>query len=395
MYNNLPDKNGFYGQFGGMFVPETLMPALRQFESCFHKYIDDKEFQDEFKYYLMDYVGRPTPLMYARNLSDKTGLKVYLKREDLCHTGAHKINNAIGQILLAKKMGKTRIIAETGAGQHGVATATICALMNMQCAIFMGEEDIERQRLNVHRMKLLGAEVVPVFSGAKTLKEATTAAIRDWMSTVETTHYIIGSALGPHPYPMIVKAFQSIISEESKHQLLDKESRGPDHVIACIGGGSNAIGMFAHFIDDKEVNLIGVEAAGEGVETSRHAASLTKGTPGVLHGSLNYLLQDKQGQVTLAHSISAGLDYPGVGPELSYLKQKERLQSIAVTDKQALEGCQLLSKLEGIIPALETAHALAIFSEPFLSKLFKKNDIVVVCVSGRGDKDIETLIRHE
>ena len=242
----------------------------------------------------MDYVGRPTPLMYASNLSDKTGLKVYLKREDLCHTGAHKINNAIGQILLAKKMGKTRIIAETGAGQHGVATATICALMNMKCAIFMGEEDIERQRLNVHRMKLLGAEVVPVFSGAKTLKEATTAAIRDWMASVETTHYIIGSALGPHPYPMIVKAFQSIISEEAKNQLLNKESRGPDHVVACIGGGSNAIGMFAHFIEDKEVNLIGVEAAGEGVETSRHAASLTKGTPGVLHGSLNYLLQEHE-----------------------------------------------------------------------------------------------------
>lgn len=389
-----PDKNGFYGQFGGIFVPDTLLPALKEFETCYQWAKKDKSFQSELNHYLTNYVGRPTPLFYAENLSKQTQLKIYLKREDLNHTGAHKINNTVGQILLAKKMGKKRIIAETGAGQHGVATATVCALMNMECHIFMGEEDIRRQELNVYRMKLMGATVVPVSSGSKTLKEATTAAIRDWMATVEHTHYIIGSALGPHPYPMIVKGFQEIISKESKKQILKIEKKLPDHVIACIGGGSNAIGMFSHFISDKEVNLIGVEAAGEGVHTAKHAASLSKGRPGVLHGSLNYLLQDKHGQVELAHSISAGLDYPGVGPELSYLKHIKRLNAVAVTDQEALDACKLLSQTEGIIPALETAHAFAIFSEPHLKTVFKKNDTVIVCVSGRGDKDMETIVKH-
>lgn len=389
-----PDKNGFYGQFGGIFVPDTLLPALKEFETCYQWAKKDKSFQSELNHYLTNYVGRPTPLFYAENLSKQTQLKIYLKREDLNHTGAHKINNTVGQILLAKKMGKKRIIAETGAGQHGVATATVCALMNMECHIFMGEEDIRRQELNVYRMKLMGATVVPVSSGSKTLKEATTAAIRDWMATVEHTHYIIGSALGPHPYPMIVKGFQEIISKESKKQILKIEKKLPDHVIACIGGGSNAIGMFSHFISDKDVNLIGVEAAGEGVHTAKHAASLSKGRPGVLHGSLNYLLQDKHGQVELAHSISAGLDYPGVGPELSYLKHIKRLNAVAVTDQEALDACKLLSQTEGIIPALETAHAFAIFSEPHLKTVFKKNDTVIVCVSGRGDKDMETIVKH-
>ena len=389
-----PDKNGFYGQFGGIFVPDTLLPALKEFETCYQWAKKDKLFQSELNHYLTNYVGRPTPLFYAENLSKQTQLKIYLKREDLNHTGAHKINNTVGQILLAKKMEKKRIIAETGAGQHGVATATVCALMNMECHIFMGEEDIRRQELNVYRMKLMGATVVPVSSGSKTLKEATTAAIRDWMATVEHTHYIIGSALGPHPYPMIVKGFQEIISKESKKQILKIEKKLPDHVIACIGGGSNAIGMFSHFISDKNVNLIGVEAAGEGVHTAKHAASLSKGRPGVLHGSLNYLLQDKHGQVELAHSISAGLDYPGVGPELSYLKHIKRLNAVAVTDQEALDACKLLSQTEGIIPALETAHAFAIFSEPHLKTVFKKNDTVIVCVSGRGDKDMETIVKH-
>ena len=389
-----PDKNGFYGQFGGMFVPDTLMPALKEFEQYYSDYIKKPEFQKELNYYLTDYVGRPTPLFLAENLSNKTGYTIYLKREDLNHTGAHKINNTVGQILLAKKMGKKRIIAETGAGQHGVATATVCALMNVECHIFMGEEDIRRQELNVYRMKLMGANVVPVSSGSKTLKEATTAAIRDWMSTVEDTHYIIGSALGPHPYPMIVKGFQEIISKEAKKQILEKENKLPDHVIACIGGGSNAIGMFSDFISEKEVNLIGVEAAGKGVETSEHAASLSKGKPGVLHGSLNYLLQDDNGQIELAHSISAGLDYPGVGPELSYLKEQKRLNAVAVTDEEALQACKDLSTTEGIIPALETAHAFAILEEKYAQRLFKKDDCIIFCLSGRGDKDMETIVKN-
>ncbi|RAP32164.1 tryptophan synthase subunit beta [Candidatus Marinamargulisbacteria bacterium SCGC AG-414-C22] len=389
-----PDKNGFYGQFGGMFVPDTLIPALKEFEAYFLKYTNDASFQQEIDYYLTEYVGRPTPLYYAENLSQATDLKIYLKREDLNHTGAHKINNTVGQILLAKKMGKKRIIAETGAGQHGVATATVCALMNVECDIFMGEEDIKRQALNVYRMKLMGANVVPVSNGSKTLKEATTEAIRDWMASVENTHYIIGSALGPHPYPMIVKKFQEIISKEAKSQILTKENQLPDHVVACIGGGSNAIGMFSHFIDDKSVNLIGVEAAGEGVDTAKHAASLSKGRPGVLHGSLNYLLQDDAGQVELAHSISAGLDYPGVGPELSYLKEQGRLNAVAVTDTQALAGCKLLSQSEGIIPALETSHALAVFMNPLVNQLFNPGDCIILCVSGRGDKDMGTLMNY-
>ena len=389
-----PDENGFYGQFGGMFVPDTLMPALKEFESYYLEHIQKKEFQEELQHYLTDYVGRPTPLFYAENLSKQTGFKIYLKREDLNHTGAHKINNTVGQILLAKKMGKKRIIAETGAGQHGVATATVCALMNVECHIFMGEEDIKRQSLNVYRMKLMGANVVPVANGSKTLKEATTAAIRDWMATVEDTHYIIGSALGPHPYPMIVKGFQEIISKEAKKQILSKEGKLPDHVVACIGGGSNAIGMFSHFIQENKVNLIGVEAAGKGVDTIEHAASLSKGKPGVLHGSLNYLLQDDNGQVELAHSISAGLDYPGVGPELSYLKEQSRLQAVAVTDEDALAACKKLSVVEGIIPALETAHAFAILENKYAKTLFKKNDCIIFCLSGRGDKDMETIVNN-
>tara|TARA_A100001015_G_C14989473_1_gene713179 strand:+ start:539 stop:1723 length:1185 start_codon:yes stop_codon:yes gene_type:complete len=389
-----PDKNGFYGQFGGMFVPDTLMPALKEFEQYYSDYIKKPEFQKELNHYLTDYVGRPTPLFFAENLSRRSGFKIYLKREDLNHTGAHKINNTVGQILLAKKMGKKRIIAETGAGQHGVATATVCALMNVECHIFMGEEDIRRQELNVYRMKLMGANVIPVSSGSKTLKEATTAAIRDWMATVEDTHYIIGSALGPHPYPMIVKGFQEIISKEAKKQILEKENKLPDHVIACIGGGSNAIGMFADFISEKKVNLIGVEAAGKGVETSEHAASLSKGKPGVLHGSLNYLLQDDNGQIELAHSISAGLDYPGVGPELSYLKEQKRLNAVAVTDGEALKACKDLSTTEGIIPALETAHAFAILEEKYAKDLFEKDDCIIFCLSGRGDKDMETIVKN-
>ena len=390
-----PNENGFYGKYGGMFVPDTLMPALTDILAAFNTYKNDQAFQADIQYYLTQYVGRPTPLFYAKNLSEQSGCKIYLKREDLNHTGAHKINNTVGQILLAKKIGKTRIIAETGAGQHGVATATVCALMNMECEVFMGEEDMKRQALNVFRMKLMGAKVTPVTTGSKTLKEATTEAIRTWMQCVEDTHYIIGSALGPHPYPMMVCEFQSIISKEAKKQILAVEKRYPHHVVACVGGGSNAIGMFADFINDDEVNLIGVEAAGKGVETAEHAASLSKGSPGVLHGSLNSLKQDVNGQIELAHSISAGLDYPGVGPQLCHLRDEGRLQVAAITDDEALKACSLLSKSEGIIPALETAHAFALLAPEKRSQFFNDGDIVVFCVSGRGDKDMETLIQYE
>ena len=386
-----PNKDGFFGNYGGMFVPDTLMPALDALTLCYEGIQDDSDFIAELEYYLHHFVGRPTPLYYAQNLSKQCNQKIYLKREDLNHTGAHKINNTLGQILLAKKMGKTRIIAETGAGQHGVATATVCALMGMQCDIYMGASDIERQSLNVKRMKLMGASVSSVTSGSKTLKDATTEAIRDWMKHVENTHYIIGSALGPHPYPLMVRNFQSIISKEAKEQIVDQSGSLPDIVMACIGGGSNALGMFYHFLDDKTVRLLGVEAAGEGLSSNQHAASLSKGKPGILHGSLNSVLQDENGQIQLAHSISAGLDYPGVGPELCHLKETGRLEAYAVTDKQALQGCKQLAELEGIIAALETSHALALLSD---DAILKKNQTIILCLSGRGDKDMETIANH-
>ncbi len=386
-----PNKNGFFGKFGGAYVPDTLMPALIELYEFFESVYKEKSFNKELEYYLTHYVGRPTPLYFAKNLSTLYNLQIYLKREDLNHTGAHKINNTLGQILMAKRMKKDRIIAETGAGQHGVATATVCALMNIKCEIFMGEEDIKRQALNVDRMRLMGAKVNSVNTGSKTLKDATTEAIRDWMQNVKNTHYIIGSALGPHPYPYMVRCFQAIIGKEAKAQIKKEKNQLPDHVVACIGGGSNAIGMFHPFVEDSEVNLVGVEAAGEGVETSLHAASLSKGRPGVLHGSLNYVLQDDVGQIKLAHSISAGLDYPGVGPELSYLKDINRLSTYAVTDSAAINACKELSQKEGIIPALETAHAFALLNQ---KNPFKENDIVVMCLSGRGDKDMETISKH-
>jgi tryptophan synthase beta chain len=385
---NFPDKNGYFGKYGGRFVPETLMQALFELDEIYRKAKLDRTFINEFVAMLRTYAGRPTPLTFANRLSDHYGGgKIYLKREDLCHTGAHKINNTIGQILLAKRAGKKRIIAETGAGQHGVATATVAAKMGLECLVYMGEEDIRRQELNVHRMKMLGAEVVPVTSGSRTLKDATSEAIRDWVTNVNTTFYIIGSVVGPHPYPMMVRDFQSIIGEETQKQILSNEHRLPSILLACVGGGSNAMGMFYPFINRK-VQMIGVEAAGCGLHTQQHAATLSKGTPGVLHGSLSYLLQDKNGQVELAHSISAGLDYPGVGPEHSALKDLGRVKYVSMTDTQALTAARLLSQLEGIIPALESAHAFAYLEE--LMPSTTKKDIVIVNLSGRGDKDMMT-----
>ncbi len=387
--------NKYFGEYGGQFVPETLMPALEEFEACFLKYKDDAEFKAELINYLTNYVGRPTPLYYAKSLTKHhAGAKIYLKREDLNHTGAHKINNAIGQALLAKRLGKKQIVAETGAGQHGVATATACALLGLECKVFMGKVDIARQAPNVYRMELMGAEVIPVTSGSQTLKDATSEAIRYWVSNVTTTHYIIGSTVGPHPYPTVVREFQKIIGEEAKEQILKFESRLPDYIVACVGGGSNAMGIFHPFIEDaraKKLKLIGIEAAGEGLETEKHAASLTKGRPGVLHGAKSYLLQDDYGQVQEAHSISAGLDYPGIGPEHSYLKDAGLVKYDSVTDDEALKAFKLLCKIEGIIPALESSHALA-----YLEKLIpqtKSTDIVVVNLSGRGDKDLQTVIQ--
>jgi tryptophan synthase beta chain len=385
---NYPDKRGYFGDYGGRFVPETLMPALFELDKLYQVAKRDATFKKEFTSMLRTYAGRPTPLTFANRLTEYySGGKIYLKREDLCHTGAHKINNTIGQILLAKRAGKKRIIAETGAGQHGVATATVAAKMGLQCVVYMGEEDIQRQELNVHRMKMLGAEVVPVTTGSRTLKDATSEAIRDWVTNVDNTFYIIGSVVGPHPYPMMVRDFQSIIGKETRKQLLATEGKLPSVLVACVGGGSNSIGMFYPFIREN-VQMIGVEAAGCGLNTQQHAATLTKGTPGVLHGSLSYLLQDKNGQVELAHSISAGLDYPGVGPEHSALKDIGRVKYVSITDKQALEAATQLARLEGIIPALESAHAFA-----YLEKLMhatSKKDIVVVNLSGRGDKDMMT-----
>ena len=391
---NLPDERGRFGDFGGKFVPETVMAALTELEESYRAVQDDAGFAEQLKHLMTNYAGRPTALYYAENLSRHCGgARIYLKREDLAHTGAHKINNALGQCLLAQRMGKQRIIAETGAGQHGVATATVCAMLGLQCIVYMGSEDTVRQALNVYRMRLLGAEVIAVESGTRTLKDAINEAIRDWVTNVETTHYLIGSVVGPHPYPMLVRDFQSVIGREARQQILDMEGRLPDAVVACVGGGSNAIGTFYEFIGDDDVRLVGVEAAGEGVETGRHSATLSAGRPGVLHGSLSYLLQDDNGQIQEAHSISAGLDYPGVGPEHSWLKATGRAQYLSVTDDEALEGFRLLCRTEGIIPALESAHAIYHVSR--MAADMAADDIIVVCLSGRGDKDVPSIAERE
>ncbi|MGE7841261.1 tryptophan synthase subunit beta [Lysinibacillus sp. NPDC093712] len=388
--NSVPTKQGRYGKFGGQYVPETLMTALIELEASFDEAMADPTFTNELAYYLQEYVGRETPLYYAENLTKELGgAKIYLKREDLNHTGAHKINNAIGQALLAKRMGKKKIVAETGAGQHGVATATACALLNLECVVFMGAEDIKRQQLNVFRMELLGTKVESVETGSKTLKDAVNAALRYWVTNVEDTHYILGSALGPHPFPKIVRDFQRIIGVETRAQVLAKEGRLPDAVVACIGGGSNAIGMFHPFVDDESVTLYGVEAAGSGIDTGKHAAAIAGGQLGVLHGAYMYLLQDDNGFVQEAHSISAGLDYPGKGPEHCYLHDIGRANFDSITDDEALEGLQLLSRTEGILPALESAHAIAYTAK--LAKEMNADDIIVVCLSGRGDKDVHTV----
>ena len=383
------NKKAYYGEFGGQFVSESLMNTLKELDDAFEKAIRDENFMKEYHYYLKQYVGRETPLYFAERLSEKYGTKNYLKREDLIHTGAHKINNVIGQILLAKHMGKKKVIAETGAGQHGVATATGAALFDMECTVYMGEEDIKRQALNVMRMEMLGAKVVSVRSGSNTLKDATNEAIRTWAKTAEDTFYVIGSALGPYPYPKMVKEFQSVISREAKKQILEAEGRLPDVVMACVGGGSNSIGMFADFIDEKDVKLVGVEAAGLGIETGKHASAMALGRPGVLHGMRSYLLQDDNGNVELAHSISAGLDYPGVGPEHAYLRDSGRAEYVSITDVEAMDALMELCRLEGIIPAIESAHAVA-YAEK-MAKTMKKDDIMIVCLSGRGDKDVNTI----
>ncbi len=386
----LPDRSGHFGEFGGKFVIETLMPALADLEKLYNEARSDPEFQKQLKYYLKQYVGRPSPLYFAENLTRKLGgAKIYLKREDLNHTGAHKINNTIGSALLTQRMGKKRVIAETGAGQHGVATATAAALFDLECDVFMGEEDIRRQALNVFRMKLLGARVIPVSSGTRTLKDATSEAIRNWITTVEDTHYIIGSVVGPHPFPMIVRDFQRVIGDEAREQIQEAEGRLPDALVACVGGGSNSMGLFYPFAEDKEVKMIGVEAAGYGIETGKHGASLGHGAVGVLHGMKSYLLFDSDGQITEAHSISAGLDYPGVGAEHSYFKDSKRAEYASITDKEALAGFKLLSRTEGIIPALESAHAIAEVAK--VAPKMKKDKIIVICLSGRGDKDVDQV----
>jgi tryptophan synthase beta chain len=396
--NQLPDALGRFGPYGGKYVPETLMPALAELETAYAKYKSDRDFQQELDTLLKDYVGRPSPLYFAERLTqhyarpDGTGAKIYLKREDLNHTGAHKINNALAQALLAIRMGKKRIIAETGAGQHGVATATVCARFGLECVIYMGVHDMERQKLNVFRMRLLGATVQPVAAGTGTLKDATSEAIRDWVTNVETTHYILGSVAGPHPYPMIVRDFHCIIGQETRRQCEEKWDGLPDILIACVGGGSNAMGLFYEFVKDSSVRLIGVEAAGESVASGKHAATLTQGRPGVLHGAMSYLLQDTEGQVVEAHSISAGLDYPGVGPEHSYLKDKGRAEYYSVTDKEAVDAFRRVSLLEGIIPALETSHAFA-YLETLCPQLQGSPKIVINC-SGRGDKDVQTVAKY-
>ena len=386
----LPDKKGHFNGFGGRYVPETLISALDELEKEYKSARRDKRFKQQLGYYLSEYAGRPTPLYLAKNLSKVLGInKIYLKREDLLHTGAHKINNTLGQALLALRMKKGRVIAETGAGQHGVATATVAALFGLKCDVYMGEEDIRRQRLNVFRMKLLGARVIPVKSGSRTLKDAMTEALRDWVTNVRDTNYIIGSVAGPHPYPMMVRDFQAIIGKEARQQILKKEKRLPDYLVACVGGGSNAMGLFYHFFNDKKVRFIGVEAAGLGLASGHHSATLVAGDTGVLHGSKSMLLEDKFGQVKIAHSIAAGLDYPGVGPEHAYYKKIGRASYFAVNDKEALDGFRLLSETEGIIPALEPSHAISYLKK--LSRKIKKDSIVIVCLSGRGDKDTEMV----
>jgi len=384
----LPDRKGHFGIYGGRFVPETLIPALDELERVYLKLKRDKKFRDKLNYYLRNYAGRPTPLYYARELTKYLRApRIYIKREDLAHTGSHKINNTLGQALLAIKMGKRRLIAETGAGQHGVAVATVAAMFGLPCDIYMGTEDIKRQSLNVQRMKLLGARVIPVDSGSRTLKDAINEAIRDWVTNVRDTHYLIGSVVGPHPYPMIVRDFQTVIGKETKVQILKLERRLPDYILACVGGGSNSIGIFYPFLKDKKVRLIGVEAGGLGLATKKHGATLCRGTSGVLHGAKSYVLQDKYGQIISTHSVAAGLDYPGVGPEHSFLKDSGRVKYAAVTDKEAIGAFKLLSRTEGIIPALESSHAVA-----YLVKIageLHKNDVVIVNLSGRGDKDLQ------
>lgn len=388
----MPDSRGHYDKFGGKFVPETLTASLIELEKVFREAEADENFLNELYSLMKDYSGRPTPLYLAKRLTKYYGkAKIYLKREDLNHTGAHKINNALGQVLLAKKMNKKRIIAETGAGQHGVATATVCALFGLECEVYMGEEDTKRQSVNVERMELLGAKVNPVFSGSRTLKDATSEAIRDWVTNVENTHYIIGSTVGPHPYPEAVRFFQSVIGKETRMQLKELNIN-PDYVLACIGGGSNSMGMFYSFLDDKNTKIIGIEAAGQGLDSGLTAASMEKGRPGVLHGSLSYVLQDKFGQIEEAYSISAGLDYPGVGPEHSYLKDSGRVEYYPITDDEAVNAFKLLSRLEGIVPALESSHALA-----YLEKLMpetSENENVILCLSGRGDKDLQSVFNY-
>ncbi|CAB3289414.1 tryptophan synthase, beta subunit [Methanocaldococcus lauensis] len=387
-----PDENGKFGIYGGKFVPETLVPAITELEEAFKRFWINNEgnFREEYYALLRDYVGRPTPLYYAERFSEELGCKVYLKREDLAHLGAHKINNALGQALLAKKMGKKRVIAETGAGQHGVATAAACAKLGLECVIYMGAKDVERQKLNVFRMELMGAKVIPVFGGSQTLKDAVNEALRDWTTNVRTTYYLLGSALGPHPYPMMVREFQRVIGKEIKEQILKKEGRLPDVIVACVGGGSNAIGAFYEFLDD-DIELYAVEAGGKGIETGMHGASLCAGEVGVLHGSKIYVKEDEFGQIEESYSISAGLDYPGVGPELSFLKDEGRIKPVYVTDDEALEAFQILCRLEGILPALESSHALA-YAMKLADKL-DKDDIVVINLSGRGDKDVQTVAK--
>jgi tryptophan synthase beta chain len=389
----LPDRLGHFGPFGGRYVAETLMPALLELEASYRQLRRDRGFVREVRDYLREYAGRETPLYFAERLSERLGgAKIYLKREDLCHTGAHKINNTVGQGLLARRMGKPRIIAETGAGQHGVATATVCALLGLQCEVFMGAEDVQRQSLNVFRMKLLGGTVHPVSSGSATLKDAVNEALRDWVTNVRTTYYLVGSTMGPHPYPMIVRDFQSVIGTEVKRQILRREGRLPSYLVACVGGGSNAMGLFYPFIGEPTVRMVGVEAAGDGIETGRHAASITGGMIGVLHGKKTYVLQDELGQVREAHSISAGLDYPGVGPEHAHLHATGRATYVAVSDAQAMEALQVLTASEGIIPALESAHAIAYVMQ--LAPTLTRDDVVVVNLSGRGDKDMNTVAKY-
>lgn len=389
----LPDNSGHFGHFGGKYVPETLMPVLQELERAYQEYRNDRKFKEEFAYYLREYVGRPNPLYYAEKLTKRLGgARIYLKREDLNHTGAHKINNTIGQGLLAQRMGKKRVIAETGAGQHGVATATVAALMGMECEIFMGEEDIHRQSLNVFRMKLLGATVTPVLAGTATLKDAMNEALRNWVTYVNTTFYVIGTTAGPHPYPMMVRDFQSIIGREAKQQHDKVEGRLPDYLVASVGGGSNALGLFYPFIKDSGVRMIGVEAAGYGIASGKHAAPLCAGKVGVLHGNKTYLLQDENGQIANAHSISAGLDYPGVGPEHAWLKDSGRAEYVSITDEEAMAGFKVLTEEEGILPALESSHAIAHVLK--LAPTLPRDKTIVVCLSGRGDKDIHTVAEY-